>query len=490
MNAVDLCVFLTFYSFVVTFAAARMCVRRRSLGALLVLAFAAAATFISTVVGYYLDPERTYPALLRFMISEHDFSAAVAALLGIGAAGAWLVMVPAATCDASPEDSAFRQVGTTGILSTSIIGVVVGSLLFLWKDMRGEQRDPIVRIHVPEFVIEKAADLEFLPVRIAVSDQGRIFVSYTYFENWGDVGGTIVELTPNEHSAQYHTRVVADSPLLMRCYGLATRDNDLFVSRTGIAAHAQDGKITYDMAGAVTRLRDLDGDGYFEYADDVVPSIPGSRGPDTMHQNNGIVFAPDGSLFVTTASADDRALDAHDWSGAILRCSPDFTKVDVFARGFRNPFSLEIGPEGELFATDNDVDENPGDELNHVVQDAHYGHPFVIPNERSIIPAGFTEPILIGEAESNYLGMAYATAEALPEKYRNCLYVTDFMQNRIWRLRLERSGDTFKVTEMEPFATLSTPVDIAVGPDGDFFCISRRTENVYRIRLKQQGGAK
>jgi glucose/arabinose dehydrogenase len=141
-----------------------------------------------------------------------------------------------------------------------------------------------------------------------------------------------------------------------------------------------------------------------------------------------------------------------------------------------------IGPDNELFVTDNDIDENPGDELNHVVRGAHYGHPYVVPNEPSVESDGFRDPILVGEHESNFLGMAYATSQSLPEAYRNCIYMTDFMQNAILRLTLARSGDTYEVTDVDTFATISSPVDIAVTPSGEFFVISRHTQNVYRIR--------
>jgi glucose/arabinose dehydrogenase len=91
----------------------------------------------------------------------------------------------------------------------------------------------------------------------------------------------------------------------------------------------------------------------------------------------------------------------------------------------------------------------------------------------------------VGELESNLLGLAYATSPLLPEAYRNCIYMTDYMQNAILRLTLARAGDSYRVTNVDTFATISTPVDVAVTPSGEFFVISRRTRNVYRIRPRQ-----
>jgi glucose/arabinose dehydrogenase len=163
--------------------------------------------------------------------------------------------------------------------------------------------------------------------------------------------------------------------------------------------------------------------------------------------------------------------------------SPDFGKVEVFARGFRNPWSITFGPDGELFATDSDVDSNPGDEIDHVVQGAHYGHPFVIPHEPGVDAVGFREPILVGERETVFCGLVYATSAALPEEFRNCLYATDFRRNQILRLQLQRSGDTYRVTNVSTFARVPSPVDMTVTPSGEFYVISRRAQKLYRIRV-------
>jgi glucose/arabinose dehydrogenase len=207
-----------------------------------------------------------------------------------------------------------------------------------------------------------------------------------------------------------------------------------------------------------------------------------------MHQNNGIAFAPDGSLFVTSASAGNRTLGGHPWEGVVLRVSADFKQTEVFSQGFRNPFGILIGPDNEVFATDNDVDANPGDEINHVIREAHYGHPYVVPNEPEVVPVGFRDPIFVGGVESNLLGMAYTNSKHLPDDFRDRIYVTDFMQNEIRRLKLEKSGDTYKVVAEEPFATISSPIDVAASPSGELFVVSRNTRNIYRIGPRKATG--
>ncbi len=484
MTAVDLCVALTCYTLVVAVAATAEFLWVRRFSSLVLAAIALVAVAATTVVGFHLKPGTSYPALLWFLVREHDFSALAAGGLGVAAALTWLIRLADRGRSVGPNrrDRSIQHVVSPFFLAASIVGVVFFGQLFIWNDIRGIHRDPVVRMHVPGFVVEKIAQLDFAPIRIAVDEVGHVFVSYDYFEDAGTMGGGIVELSRVGSTSQFQKRIVADSPCLIRCYGLASRNGELFVSRSGFGSTATQGTVSYENLGAITELRDANGDGYFEYIHDVVSGLPGVRGPVTMHQNNGICFAADGTLYVTTANAANRSLAQHPWDGAVLRVSPDFQKTEVFAQGFRNPFGIAIGPDNELFVTDNDIDENPGDELNHVVRGGHYGHPYVVPNEPLVQSKGFRDPIFVGGLESNLLGMAYPTSPNLPEPYRNCLYVADFMQNAILRLKLERSGDTYKVTLVETFATISSPVDIAATPSGEFFVVSRNTKNVYRIR--------
>lgn len=469
---------------------------RRRMAVLSVVA-ALVAVVVATTVGYYLRPGQNYFAILGFLIQAHDFSALVSMGLGVGAALIWGVRFLAAPDgDSQVNGLLFSNPLTVQLLqAASIVGVVACSLAFIWKDVRGVQRDPAARVHSNEYVIEKVADLDYPPIRVAVGDGGKVYVCYDYFEDAGTIGGGIVELTQDQATGVYHKRVVADSPLLMRCYGLIAQDGELFVSRSGIFGKATGGSIHYEDTGAVTRLRDMDGDGYFEYVEDIVTGLPGAKGPDTMQQNNGICFGDDGSLWITTASAANRTLTGHPWEGAVLRVprkpgasagDPDeFGQPEVFARGFRNPFGIVVGPDQQIFVSDNDVDENPGDELNHVVRGAHYGHPFVVPNEPVTSSEGFRDPIFLGEHEWNFLGMVYATTTSLPPADRDHLYVVDFMQHGIWKMRLEKSGETYRVLSVDRFASISSPVDIALNDSGEFFVVSRFTRNLYRIRPRQ-----
>jgi glucose/arabinose dehydrogenase len=369
-------------------------------------------------------------------------------------------------------------------LVLSAWGVVLSAGAFVWNELH---RDALRAYPIePGLAVEEVDSFEYLPVRIATDEWGRVFVSFDRSSNGQEYGG-VWELVPDRETGRMTHRIVAQSALLYRPYGLAARGGDLFVSHSGRFARARGGQISYESTGAVTRLSDADGDHTYEFYDDVVTGLPGSRGPDSQHQNNGVCFGPDGALYVANGVSSNRDPGEHPWEGTILRTDPASGAVEVFARGFRNPFALAFGPGGALFATDNDVDQDPGDELNHVVRGAHYGHPYVIPGADTRA-TGFTPPVHLGGPGSNLLGLAYTEATALPERFRGCLYVADPNRGQVLRLRLERRGATFAVVAATPFAAVPSPVDIAVTRDGVFYVLSRFSRKVFRVRCVEGDG--
>ena len=254
MKAEDLCIFLSTYTLCLAFASILEWVRRRSIWAI--------GSVIVALIGVSSDRGRIPPGLGKALSTVVAVPAPATRLQRVGVLnlrcgdgiGLDRLVAQPFRADAPIVGARYTMLAHL-TLWISILGVFGTAQLFIWKELRGVKRDPAVRVLAPEFSIEKVADLEFLPVRIAVSDEGRVFVTYTYYEAWGDMGGAIVEVSPDATSDSARTRIVADSPLLLRSYGLAVREGDLFVSRTGIASHATQGRITYDNTAAITRLQ-------------------------------------------------------------------------------------------------------------------------------------------------------------------------------------------------------------------------------------------
>jgi glucose/arabinose dehydrogenase len=478
MRSDDLYVFLSVYVLAAAAALLFDCLVRRRWNGLALLALLGAFG-VMVGLGIYVKPGVPPSELLAKLAAAHRGRHVVAA--GLGAAAA-LPLLRATLPRASGAWKWLDQLLAAG----SVAGVAGAAGVLLWNAVFDIKSPPPMRVFDRGFEIEMIGETLHPPVRLAVDDRGGVFVSYFWASSDALHGGGILRFEPDPEGDGYRERLVAESDLLHRATGLAWRDGALYVSRSGLHGEALDGRIHYVETGAVTRIEDRDGDGFFEYYHDVVRGLPGARGPDVQHQNNGIAFAPDGSLYVTNGiAASLRTPDEHPWGGAILKVSPDFSRVEVFAEGFRNPFGIAVTPAGDVFVTDNDAEENPGDEIDHVIAGEHYGHPFVVPRDTGVDPRGFREPVFLGSPGQNLEGLAWADSPALPEGFRSRLYVTDLVGHRVLRVEIEAAGESYATRSVEPFATVPTPVDVAAAPDGSLFVVSRYDRKLFRIRPRQ-----
>lgn len=63
------------------------------------------------------------------------------------------------------------------------------------------------------------------------------------------------------------------------------------------------------------------------------------------------------------------------WRGWVLKLSPDGSKMEPFASGFRSPNGIGFDAAGRLLITDNQGDWRPTSPLYDVKKDGFYGHP-------------------------------------------------------------------------------------------------------------------
>jgi sugar lactone lactonase YvrE len=451
--------------------------------ALVALACVASVSFLQSVsaAGSYL-----LLIMLRDIKSING-SSIVAIGLGISTAAPWLFL-PSSVSE--PPTLAKKRIPLF-VLSLSLVLIVLSAAAILYRDCRSAKLEttssPRVSLHSsdPRFSVDtvagsKAADAtDAYPICVAVDENDDVFVS-VHLKGQDDYSGRIFQIVPVEGSdTKMRLKIVAESPCLFRTFGLAVRNGEIFVSRSGFLARASKGRIEYTNSGAITRLRDLDRDGMMDYYEDVVTDLPGSQGPVSQHANNGIAFGPDGRLYITQGVHSDRDVVNHPWEGKILCASHDFRELRVFASGFRNPFGLAFGPDGRLFATDNDVAlGNPGDELDLVEEGADYGHPYVVGDDDG--GGQFKTPVLLSD-KGSFAGMAYTDSSLLPPEYRNCLYIADFIGQRIWRVTLTRHGSTY-IAKAIPFVDVPSPIGVAVTRSGVFYTTSHGG-GIFRVRM-------
>jgi glucose/arabinose dehydrogenase len=225
-----------------------------------------------------------------------------------------------------------------------------------------------------------------------------------------------------------------------------------------------------------------------------------------------IVFAPDGTLFVTGADAFrfyDSDLDSlehatplepdvrRNFTGRVIRINPDGTipgdnpwlgraTVDraTFAHGFKDPEGAAIHPEtGELWL----VDHGPqgGDEINIVRAGRDYGWPEISygvqydarqPDGRKNVAVGSGRTSMEGMEQPIYYwvpsiapsGMAFYTGDLFPD-WRGNLFVGAMAGRHLARLVLE--GERV-VAEEKLLEELDTRIrEVRQGPDGALYVL-------------------
>ena len=205
---------------------------------------------------------------------------------------------------------------------------------------------PLPLIVPPGYAITKAAgdpDIQF-PMFATFDERGRLFVAessgldlYAELQKLSRTCRVSV-LEDKDGDGQFETaHVFADQ--LVFPMGLAWFQGKLYVA---------------DPPNVVA-LEDTDGDGRA----DKRTAILGDFGHTDNGSLHGLLFGPDGWLYMTMGQPDGYRFTKPDGSvisgksGALIRCRPDGTGVEVLARGFENLVEIDFLPTGEIIGTDN-----------------------------------------------------------------------------------------------------------------------------------------
>ena len=186
------------------------------------------------------------------------------------------------------------------------------------------------------------------------------------------------------------------------------------------------------------------------------------------------------TMFSQPDNADNR--QGNDWVktpyngvGAVFRCRPNGSHLQVVARGLRNSCGLVFDQNWNLFTNDNDHESMPAEyvpgRLNHVTPQAYFSWPrgwmlSKTPDRKDLLDTMITT---LGRAVP--VGQSYYNDTYLPEKYRHALLVARWCTRKVTYYPLQPHGATFKCDEHDLLVgrDQARPVGVTVGRGGRIF---------------------
>lgn len=234
-------------------------------------------------------------------------------------------------------------------------------------------------------------------------------------------------------------------------------------------------------------LEDTDGDGV---ADKREVILTGFKGIDHDHAIHGVMFGPDGHLYVSNG---DRGLDVTDKVGnrinvgqdgdykaaTVLRTDLDGNRLELLAEGLRNPYEPAVDCYGNVFISDNDDDGNESVRIDYIMEGGNYGYWPRRKGNRKLDAVHWNEdqpgvvPKMVRTGFGSPTGMLFYEGDLLPERYRYTLIHADAGPGVIRSYPFEPDGAGYRseiVTVLScPEDEWFRPSDVCVAPDGSIF---------------------
>jgi putative heme-binding domain-containing protein len=286
------------------------------------------------------------------------------------------------------------------------------------------------------------------PVHMNFDEQGRLWVAssknYPQLQPGAQPTDQIVILedTDGDGKADKHT-VFADN--LMIPTGVLPGDGGVYVANSIELIH----------------LSDTDGDGK---ADKRRTVLSGFGTEDTHHLLHTLRWCPDGRMAMAQSIYIHSHIETpygvkHLDGGGIWKFDVGRSQLEIFCKGFVNPWGHAIDAYGQSFATDGAYGE---------------GVNYVFPRSVFVTSPG-AERWLKGmnPGSPKHCGLEIVTGTAMPEDAQGWMITNDFRGHRVCVFKIERQGAGYRGAQLPELIRTEhiafRPIDVKMGGDGAIY---------------------
>ena len=271
----------------------------------------------------------------------------------------------------------------------------------------------------------------------------------------------------------------------------------------------EDNVLYYTNIPHVWKLKDKDGDGVAEDREKLVSGF-GLRMGVSGHDLHGLAWGSDGRLYFSNG---DRGYDIVSKEGkkfysasegAVFRCEPDGSNLELYTTGNRNPQDLEFDQYGNLYTVDNNRGNGDRSRLCYLVEGGHYGWSSGYENltqfrralkinerkgpryEDPWINEGAWRTQFEGQPpfcipslehiDGGSAGLLFNSGESLGEKYRDSFIFTACTRG-VYSFRTEREGAGARATRLHVIWEGGYLVDAELSHDGKLYIVDYVTTN-------------
>ncbi|MEQ1903761.1 MAG: PVC-type heme-binding CxxCH protein [Pirellulaceae bacterium] len=354
------------------------------------------------------------------------------------------------------------------------------------------------------------------PVAFTIDDQGRIYVCETFRQEQGVtdnrshdetwVDRDLAAMTVADR-IQYHRELLPSQGLEYtrqddRIRVLIDSDGNGIVDQAQVFSNRYNNLEDGTAAGILKvgddvwltciphlwKLRDVNNDGVADERISVQDGF-GVRVAFRGHDMHGLIRGPDGRIYFSIGdrgyhlqTKEGKTLSDPN-SGAVFRCMPDGSGLEVYATGLRNPQELTFDNYGNLFTGDNNSDSGDRARWVYVLPGSDAGwrmHYQYLPDrgpfnrEKIWHPLHSDQPAYIVPPVANFgdgpSGICFNPGTGLGKGFADHFFMCDFRgataTSGIRAFKLKPQGAFFELVDAaEPiWQVLAT--DVAFGPDG------------------------